>query len=272
MLLAVPNLSEGRDRQLVDEIARVHGLLDVHTDADHNRAVLTIAGDVAALVDACLVVAARAVERLDLRRHRGVHPRFGVLDVLPFVAYGGEPVDAETAALAAARRIGEELDVPVHLYGGASPEGRTLPTMRRELAAGDPPPPAFGPRHPHPTAGVVCVGVRGPLLAFNVNLRGPVEAARQIAAAVREGLPFVRALAFALPSRGLVQVSMNLVEPLRTGPRDAFERVRDEAHQRGLEVAGAEVVGLAQEAVMDELASLPLIAPARSVESLTQQK
>jgi glutamate formiminotransferase / 5-formyltetrahydrofolate cyclo-ligase len=257
-LEAVPNFSEGRDRKVVDTIGErlsehAH-LLDVHVDPDHNRSVFTLAGDPGALVDALAAAIACARDRIDLRRHDGVHPRVGVADVVPIVAV--RPDDAERARAAAldlARRVGE-LGLPVFLYGGVG-EGRSpaffrkggLQGLQGRVADGELLP-DFGPSHLEPATGAVLVGARRPLIAFNVNLRtDDVDVARQIAAVVREaggGFPGVRALGLALPSRGLVQVSMNVEDPERVALHEVVARVRREAAARGVETAESELVGL----------------------------
>lgn len=228
MLEAVVNVSEGRDASVLDALAAAagHDLLDLHADPDHNRAVLTLVGE-----DAPRRVAAVAVERIDLRVHEGVHPRFGAVDVVPFVPLGSSSMtDAVEARERFARWLADEHGVPCFRYG---PE-RDLPTVRRlafrELA------PDVGPAGPHPTAGACAVGARGVLVAYNLFLAdGGVAEARRVAAAVRgDG---IRALGFEVGGRG--QVSMNLIEPLRVGPAEAYDRVAALAP-----VAEAELVGL----------------------------
>lgn len=252
-LLAVPNISEGRDRSTIHRIAGTANLFDIHTDPDHHRSVLTYAGEPATLLQTLLGMVERAVAALNINTHEGVHPRRGVVDVLPFVPHRASAGDAVHAAHTAKRRIEGDLGVPVLLYGDADPDGRPLPAVRSQ----DPP-------TRHPTAGVVCVGVRGYLVAFNVELRGPLGHAKRIATAIRQ--PRIRALAFPLASRGLVQVSMNLTDPLHTGPRDAFDQVAALAARHGLEVVGAEVVGLVPDELLDELEGLPLRARARGID------
>ena len=207
MLECVINISEGRDLEVVAAIAAAAGpdLLDVHTDADHNRSVLTVVGE-----DAPRAVARAAVERLDLRHHVGVHPRIGVLDVVPFVPLGDTPMSAAVAARDEfAGWAAEALGLPCFLYG---PE-RSLPDVRRGafLTLG----PDVGPSAPHPSAGAAAVGARRVLVAYNLWLVEPdLETARRIASAIRgDG---VRALGLAVGDE--VQVSMNLVDPERVGP------------------------------------------------------
>ena len=258
-LEAVPNFSEGRDAAVVKTIGRALAeraeLLDVHTDADHNRSVFTLVGDDREIVEALLAGIACAREQIDLRAHAGVHPRIGAADVVPIVPI--RPHDAERARAAAvelARRVGDELALPVFLYADCG-EGRGPAFFRRggpgelqqRIDAGELTP-DFGPSRLDPSAGAVIVGARRPLIAFNVNLVGAnVEAARQIAAVVRErdgGFPGVRALGLDLPSAGRAQVSMNVEDWEASSLHAIVAAVEREAAARGVEVAGAELVGL----------------------------
>jgi glutamate formiminotransferase len=259
-LEAVPNFSEGRDRATIDAIGEAlsgHArLLDVHSDPDHNRSVFTLVGEDGAVVDALLAGVALARDRIDLRRHEGAHPRIGAADVVPVVPLrAGDMERARAAALAVARRIGEELELPVFLYGELAP-GRGPASIRasggteglaQRLAAGELGP-DFGPAVLHPTAGGVIVGARKPLIAFNVDLRGgTIEDARAIASIVRErdgGFPGVRALGLDLPGAGRVQVSMNVEDWEAAALHDIVARVEAEAAARGVEVEGSELVGL----------------------------
>ena len=262
-LEAVPNFSEGRDRATIDAIgAALAGharLLDVHSDADHNRSVYTLVGSEDELVAALLSGIACARERIDLRDHAGAHPRIGAADVVPLVPI--HEADAERAratALELARRVADELALPVFLYADLAPgrgpaffrRGGTEELQRRidagELA------PDFGPTRLDERAGGVIIGSRRALIAFNVNLAGDglgdgLEGAREVARAVRErdgGFPGVRALGLSLPNAGHVQVSLN-VEDWRASPlHEVVAAVEREAAARGLEVLGAELVGL----------------------------
>lgn len=247
MLECVPNISEGRDAQVLGALADACGpvLLDRHVDADHHRAVFTLAGD--GLLASVRALALAVAERVDLRTHRGVHPRFGALDVVPFVALHGQPPEQATAAANEfATWIAEALAVPVFLYDAADPAGRTLPDTRRD--AFGPRAPDLGPAAPHPALGAVAVGARPPLVAVNCELAtGDVAQAKRIAHAVRErdgGLPGVRALGLPLASAARVQVSMNLVALDRTGLQQACVAVRDLARDAGTDVARVELVGL----------------------------
>jgi glutamate formiminotransferase len=258
MLESVPNFSEGRDEETLAALAAALSsparLLDVHADADHNRSVFTLVGDEGDLADSLVAGVACARERIDLRRHEGAHPRIGGADVVPLVPLRPEEMEhAKAAALTVAARIGAELGLPVFLYG-ESARGRGPAFFRRggpeelqrRIDAGELAP-DFGPARLDPAAGGVLVGARRPLIAFNVNLRGSLEAARAIAAAVREtggGFPGVRALGLDLPSVGVVQVSMNVEDWEAAALHDIVARIEEEAHARGAEVVGSELVGL----------------------------
>jgi glutamate formiminotransferase / 5-formyltetrahydrofolate cyclo-ligase len=257
-LETVPNFSEGRDLATIDALAEALGsrarLLDVHADADHNRSVFTLVGSAQELVDALIAGIACAVERIDLRRHEGAHPRVGAADIVPLVPL--EEADwgvARATAATVAARIGEELALPVFLYGelggGSGPAffRRGGPEeLQRRIDAGEVVPDA-GPARLSASAGAVLVGARRPLIAFNVNLRGRLEAAREIAALVREsggGFPGVRALGLDLPTAGLVQVSMNVEDWEAAALHEIVARVEAEAATRGAVVVGSELVGL----------------------------
>ena len=256
MLECVINISEGRRPEVLAAVAAACGpaLLDVHTDADHNRSVFTLAGRTAEEVSEAATELARAtIARVDMSGHSGVHPRIGAVDVVPFVPI--EPVPMEEAARAArawGERVAAELGVPVFFYGPADPQGRTLPDIRRTAFRERRP--DFGSPEPHPTAGALAVGARPFLGAINWELvagrdglEADVEVARAIAREVRErdgGLPGVRALGFALESKGVAQVSMNLIDLTATGVEAAFEAVRRAAEKRGSEVTAVELVGL----------------------------
>lgn len=240
MLECVVNVSEGRDAHLVSRIAGAVSdtpegqLLDIHSDADHNRSVFTLVG-----VEAPRALTRRCVELLDIADHSGVHPRIGVVDVVPFVALdGSSPDDALTARNEFATWAADELNLPVFLYG---PE-RTLPDIRR--GAWKTLMPDHGPDNPHPTAGAVCVGVRPVLIAYNVFLASPdLSLAKDIAARVRRtGL---RTLAFLVG--GAAQVSMNIVDADEISVSGAYDAVAAEATEAGTRVVRAELVGLLTE-------------------------
>jgi glutamate formiminotransferase len=257
-LLAIPNVSEGCDRAAIDAIAGAFDarLLDVHFDPDHHRSVFTLAGEPGRLAGAVLNGAAEVIRRVDLDRHVGIHPRVGAIDVAPIVYL--EPDDRGAAcaeALVLGDLLGDELDLPVFLYGELS-GGRTRAELRRggpanlaERVKSGELRPDFGPRRLHPTAGAVLVAARPPLVAFNVELAPPatLENARAIAARIREGGPegieAVRAIGLWLDARGVAQVSTN-VEDHRAVP---LARVL-EAIARHATPIRAELVGLAPQA------------------------
>ena len=258
-LEAVPNFSEGADPAVLDAIGAAlsaHArLLDVHADADHHRSVFTLVGESDQLVEALLAGIACARERIDLRGHAGAHPRIGAADVVPIVPI--RPEDASRAretALELARRVGEELGLPVFLYADLAP-GRGPAFFRRggpeelqrRIDAGELAP-DFGPARLDPSAGGVIVGSRPPLIAFNVDLVGAdVETAKAIARIVRErdgGFAGVRALGLELPLAGHAQVSMNIEDWQASPPHVVVAAIEREAHARGAEIAGSELVGL----------------------------
>ena len=254
----MPNFSEGRDEAVIDALREALStparLLDVHVDADHHRSVFTLVGEPDELVETLLAGIACARERIDLRRHEGAHPRIGAADVVPIVPL--KPNDmarAKQAAFVLARRIGGELALPAFLYGELAP-GRGPAFFRkggpeelqRRIDAGELTP-NFGPVLLDARAGGVIVGARRPLIAFNVNLSGDLDAARAVAAVVREtggGFPGVRALGLDLPRAGVVQVSMNVEDWEAAALHDIVVRIEAEAAARGAEVVGSELVGL----------------------------
>lgn len=258
MLIAVPNISEGRDQGVVAAIggafeAAGARLLDLHVDPDHNRSVYTLAGAPGVLSEALVAGAAEALRRIDMRSHEGVHPCVGALDVAPVVHLEDSERGAACAeALVTADSLARELDLPVLLYGLLG-GGRSRSELRRgglaALAArierGDPAP-DFGPLRAHASGGVTLVAARPPLVAFNLDLAEPstLEDARAIAAAVREGgsegLPGVRAIGLELAYRRIAQVSFNVERPAETPLALLVDAVRERAP-----VAAAELVGLA---------------------------
>ncbi len=256
----VPNFSEGRDRGIIDALAVAAGsvpgayLLDSSSDIDHNRTVLTIAGQPDAVIEAAFRATARAVERIRLPAHQGVHPRIGAADVLPFVPVDGISL-ARCAELATrmGKRIWEELQVPVFLYEAAArdPGRRRLEVLRSPSFTGLP---DFGEAR-HPTAGACVVGARPFLIAWNINLQSTdLAAARAIARAIREssgGLPCVKALGLELKSRGQVQVSINLTDFEKTPLSTVFLRVQEEADRRSIAIAGSELIGLIPRRALD---------------------
>jgi glutamate formiminotransferase len=288
-LECVPNLSEGRRPQVVARLASAAAdrgvqLLDVSSDPDHNRSVLTLAGEPEALIAALLALYEAAIAEIDLRGHQGVHPRIGAVDVVPFVPLGDTPMAvAVDAALGLAQEVARRFTLPVYLYEDAAsrPERRSLAAIRRggfEGLAGKLADPAwkpdYGPARPHPSAGATVVGARFFLIACNAILdTADVAVAHAVAAAVREsggGLPAVRALGFYLASRGRAQVSMNLVDFRRTSLKQALDRVREKAAAHGARVVASELVGLLpQQAALDvagEALQLPALGAGQLLE------
>lgn len=284
MVVAVPNVSEGRDRSRIarfrESLVSSRGIvLDIHSDAVHNRSVFTVSAAKEAVVDAlaALAVEARAI---DLTRHRGAHPRIGGMDVCPIVAYGISMPEAVEIAVATGRAIAACSGLPVYLYGAAAtrPETAELPALRRGGLRGlmgraaEGLRPDLGPPMIDEHLGVVCVGARAPLIAFNVWLHGDARIARAVAARVRSaggGPPAVRALGLAVDA-DRSQVSMNLVDPATTGIEQAFEEVEKSALAAGARVAATEIVGLVPERYAPDpksKAARLLMRPSRSLES-----
>ncbi|HEX2268661.1 MAG TPA: glutamate formimidoyltransferase [Pyrinomonadaceae bacterium] len=261
----VPNFSEGRNPETVRQIGAAIGavetacVLDRHIDPDHNRSVITFVASPDRIVEAAVAGVKRASELIDMRGHVGVHPRFGATDVLPFVPIRGVTIEECVAlAHAAGSIIARELSIPVYYYEYAAlrPDRVNLEDVRaaaRLKSTPDEGPPVF-----HETAGVVVVGARPFLIAFNVLLRSnDLAIARQIARSIRArsgGLPFLKALGFPLQTRGLVQVSMNLVNYEVTGMGAAYEAIRREADLLGVEIESTEIVGLVPRNALDRQA------------------
>lgn len=261
---SVPNISEGRRPEVVKEIVdamKAAGsavVLDVSSDADHNRSVITLAGDDDGLFAASMALFKTAAKRIDLRSHKGEHPRMGAVDVLPFIPVRGATM-ADATALA--RRVGEEaarrFGIPIFLYAeSASAENRKLlPDIRKgefeklaEKIARSEWKPDFGPSVIHPSAGVTAVGARPFLIAYNINLgTNDLAIAERIGKAIRAssgGYRFVQAKGIPLEGRGIVQVSMNLLDFRKTPIHRVFETVRTEAERYGVSIVGSEIVGL----------------------------
>ena len=275
-LLAIPNVSEGRDQAAIEAIAHAFDarLLDVHSDADHHRSVFTLAGEPGALANAVAQGAAEAVRNIDLKQHQGIHPRVGAIDVAPIVYLDPEDRGAACAeALVLGDLLGDELELPVFLYGELA-HGRTRAELRRggpaklaeRIDAGELRP-DFGPKEPHPTAGAVLVAARPPLVAFNVELAPParLEDARSIAARIREGgregLESVRAIGLWLDAGEVAQVSTNVEDHRATPLAKVVEAVaRHAAPSR------AELVGLAPRAAFDGFPDELPVANRRTIE------
>jgi glutamate formiminotransferase len=271
----VPNFSEGRKTETISALARAIDavatscVLGTHVDPDHNRSVITFVASPEKIVDAAVAAVGRAAELIDMREHKGEHPRLGATDVLPFVPIRGVTMD-DCVRLAhdAGERIANELSIPVFFYERAARKAErvnledvrrgALELLREQIAVEPARAPDVGPLMVHETAGAIAVGARPFLIAFNVNLKTrDVAVAKQIARTVRArhgGLPFVKALGFTLSTRGLVQVSMNLVDYETTGMAAAYNAVRDEASRLGVEIASTEIVGLVPENALDRSA------------------
>ncbi len=267
----VPNISEGRDlekvERIVEAVRRAPGvtLLDYLPDADHNRTVITYLGPPQAVVDATLALCERAFAEIDLATHHGGHPRMGAVDVIPFVPLGELTTEeAVTYAKALGQAIGE-MGVPVYYYGDAAskPERVDLADVRRgeyeglgEKMRTPGWEPDAGPRQPNPRSGATAVGVRFPLVAFNVNLgTADVAVAERIADAVRfirGGYRNIKAMGLALEDRGQVQVSMNMVDYRQTPIHRVVETIRSEAARHGAPIVGCELIGLAPLAAFEE--------------------
>ena len=279
LIECVPNFSEGRRPEVVDEIVRAVGqidgvtVLDHSSDETHNRSVVTFAGNAEPVVRAATAAVGRALELIDMEQHVGAHPRIGAVDVIPFVPLGGTRIE-ECVDLA--RRFGEQIaarfELPVYLYGEAAlrPERRRLAHVRRgqyealrDTIATDPDrAPDFGPLRAHPRGGAVAVGARKPLIAFNVNLRtDELATAIKIASTIREssgGMPAVQAMGVLLENPGqppMAQVSMNLVDWERTGIVAVVREVRRLAREAGTDIGHCELIGLAPTAALLEVAA-----------------
>ncbi len=267
----VPNFSEGRDAEVVDQIAdaiaAVRGVfvLDREMDSDHHRSVITYAGEPDACVEAAVRAAAKAAQLIDLTQHHGAHPRMGAMDVLPFVPIKGVTMDdCIQLAQRAGERIARELKIPVYLYEKAATKPNRVNLadvrkgefegLRREVEINPARQPDFGEPILHPTAGAVAVGARSPLIAYNINLgTDDLSIAKSIARAVRGssgGLQYVKALGVELKNRGLVQVTMNLVNHEASPMFRVFELVKLEAERYGVTIVGSEIVGLVPQAAL----------------------
>ena len=273
LLESVPNVSEGRDPVIIGAVAqafRGHGrVLDIHSDADHHRSVYTLVAEEDDLVEALFAGIARAAELIDLRAHDGIHPRIGAADVVPIVPIrSGEMRLAEETALVLGQRVGDELELPVFLYG-ASGGGRRPAFFRRggpaelqrRIDAGEIRP-SFGPPLLDARAGGVLIGARPLLIAFNIDLAtGALEDAHAIAATVRAsngGMAGVQALGLLLPASGRIQVSINVIDVDAAPLTAVVDRVREAAAERGVEVGPSQLVGLLPESAAADPATLGL--------------
>ena len=260
----VPNFSEGRNAEVIERIASTFRgktgvkLLDYSTDKDHNRMVVTAAGDPQAMKKAVVEAIGVAVANIDLNKHDGQHPRMGAVDVVPFIPISGMTMEeAVELSKEVAREVAEKYALPVYLYekAASTPARENLATIRKgefeglgEKMKHPDWKPDMGPAAPHKTAGAVVVGARMPLVAYNVNLNtADLAIADKIAKTVRHiggGLRFCKAMGVELTDRGIVQVSMNLTDFTKTAVYRAHELVRIEAARWGVTIAGAEIIGL----------------------------
>ncbi|MFY9134988.1 MAG: glutamate formimidoyltransferase [Bacillota bacterium] len=287
----VPNFSEGRRpevvREIVAAIEAVSGIrvLDYSSDTSHNRTVVTFVGTPEACEEAAFAGIARACDLIDMEKHHGEHPRLGATDVVPFIPISGVTMEeCVEIARRVGQRVGEELEIPVYLYEEAAtrPERRNLADVRRgeyeglKESIGTPErAPDFGPARVHPTAGATIIGARMPLVAFNVNLgTSDIGIAKKIARAVREssgGLANVKALGVMLEDRQIAQVSMNLVNYVKTPIPRVMEMVRREADRYGVSVVESELIGLMpMDAVLDTAAyylQLPKLEQSQIIEA-----
>jgi len=288
----VPNVSEGRRLDVIEKMAAalkaVPGLrvLDVQSDASHNRSVFTLAGDAAALSAGIPVLFERAVADIDLRNHTGEHPRLGAVDVVPFIPIDGVTMDeCVKLAKAVAADVASRFTLPIYLYEDASanPARKNLEDIRRGefegLAAKMATPewaPDFGPAAPHQSAGASVIGARMPLIAYNINLdTNRLDVAKKIAAAIRMssgGLRYVKAMGIPLEDRGIVQVSMNLTNYEKTPIFRVFDLVKREAERYGVSVLESEIVGLVPAAALRQSVEYYLRLEGFSAEQVLENK
>ena len=289
----IPNFSEGRRAEVIDQIVAaiktVPGaiLLDRESDPNHNRSVVTFVASPDHVVDAAIAGARKAAELIDLNKHSGEHPRMGATDVIPFVPISGVTMD-ECVSLArlCGERMWNELQIPVYLYEKAAsrPECENLASIRKgqfegirdEIGTNAARRPDFGERRVHPTAGITAVGARPALIAYNVNLgTADVEIANKIARAVRHqtgGLRYVKALGFELKDRGIVQVSMNMVNHEGTPLFRVFEMIKREAERYGVPVLGSQIVGLIPQGALNAVADYYLQLEDFSAEQILEHR
>jgi glutamate formiminotransferase len=292
LIECIPNVSEGQRPDVVAEMAAairaVPGvrLLDFSSDASHNRSVFTLAGDAVAVEQAVMTLFDRAVAAIDLRTHRGEHPRLGAVDVVPFVPIAGATM-ADCVALAkkVGAAVADRLRIPVYLYeeAAANPARRNLEDIRRGEFEGlaakmatEGWAPDFGPAAPHPSAGAAVIGARMALIAYNINLATDrLDVAKKIAAAIRHssgGYRYVKAAGFKLDDRGIVQVSMNLTNYEKTPIFRVFETVKREAARYGVSILESEIVGLIPSAALNAAAEFYLQIEGFNAEQVLENK
>jgi glutamate formiminotransferase len=271
----VPNFSEGRDVASIDKIISPFKtmtgvkLLDTQRDEDHNRLVVTVIGEPEELGKAVLMAMGKAISAIDMRRHKGQHPRMGAVDVVPFIPVKNVTLaDAVALSKVVAAEAAQQYNLPIYLYeeSATQAERKNLATIRKGQFEGmaqkmkeEMWSPDFGPDTVHPTAGVTAVGARMPLVAYNVNLdTNDLEIATSIARKVRHingGFRYCKALGIELEDRGIVQVSMNMTDYTQTALYQVFELIRVEARRYGVSVLGSEIVGLVPMATLVDTAS-----------------
>jgi glutamate formiminotransferase len=291
LLECVPNISEGRDQEkiasLAEEVKKHKGvkLLDFSSDKDHHRSVFTFIGDPESIKDAVFSLAMKAVDLIDMREHKGGHPRLGAVDVVPFVPIQGMEMEE---AVQIAREFGKGLGrrgIPVFFYEEAAthPERKDLPSIRKGEYEGlqvklmDPRwKPDEGPDHFNPKSGATVVGARFPLVAYNVNLKtNDLSLAKEIAKRIRfkdGGFPHVRAMGVDLKEKGIVQVSMNLTNYRVTSIPKVYEFIKEEALKKGIEIEGSEIVGLIPLGALEGIAQYYLQCPPFSVRQVIEQR
>ena len=291
LLECVPNISEGRDQRkiasMADEVKKHSGvkLLDTSSDRDHHRSVFTFIGEPEAVKDAAFSLTMKAIDLIDMREHKGSHPRLGAVDVVPFVPVQGVEMKE---AVQIAREFGKGLakrGIPVFFYEEAAtrPERKDLPSIRKGEYEGlgeklkDPDwKPDEGPAHFNPKSGATVVGARFPLVAYNVNLKTKdLALAKEIARKVRfkdGGFPHIRAMGVDLKEKGLVQVSMNLTNYRVTNIPKVYEFIKEEALRKGVEIEESEIVGLIPLGVLEGVAQNYLKYPDFSVRQVIEQR
>lgn len=291
LLECVPNISEGRDAEKIALIAgeitkhKKVRLLNISSDRDHHRSVFTFVGEPEAVKEAALSFAVKAIELIDMREHRGEHPRLGAVDVVPFVPIHGVEMDE---AVKIAREFGKELGnrgIPIFFYEEAAfrTDRKELPAIRKGEYEGLPEKlkdpgwrPDEGPMEFNPKSGATVSGARFPLVAYNINLKSQdLNLAKEIAKKVRfkdGGFPHVRAMGVALKEKGMVQVSMNLTDFRVTNIPKAYDFIEAEAIKKGVEVAGSEIVGLIPLSVLEGVVQHYLRYPEFSIRQVIEQR
>lgn len=265
LIECVPNFSEGRNKEVVETIAKeADGIksvwrLDVESDPDHNRMLVTLVGEPKAVFSAVWKMAEKATELINMEHHKGEHPRVGATDVVPFIPVAGITMeDCIKLAKKFGKKVGKKLKIPVYLYEAAAvrPDRVNLADVRKgeyeglktEIGTSPDRKPDFGPKKMHPTAGAMVVGARKFLIAFNVNLdTGDLQVAKDIAKLVREkdgGFPAVKALGFEIKEKNCVQISMNLCDFEKTNMDVVFKKIKEEAEKRGVKILGSEIYGM----------------------------